>query len=167
MKTRLYLIILMMLLTALTVRGQKSTARQAYYQAESDYDIGRIEQALTILQDNIKGFSGNIQQSAYRLMALCWLGLDDNEKAEEWTRSLLSQDPYYTASSQDPQRFIDLVESIKLGLTAKITTDGEFVSLKKVISQNALFSGVKYTIVKVSSATGSLTTTVEYSNFKD
>ena len=35
---------------------------------------------------------------------------------------MLSQDPYYTASSQDPQRFIDLVESIKLGLTAKITT---------------------------------------------
>ena len=112
----------MMLLTALTVRGQESTARQAYYQAESDYDIGRIEQALTILQDNIKGFSGNIQQSAYRLMALCWLSLDEEEKAEEWTRNLLSQDPYYTASSQDPQRFIDMVESIKLGLTAKITT---------------------------------------------
>lgn len=112
----------MMLLTALTVRGQESTARQAYYQAESDYDIGRIEQALTILQDNIKGFSGNIRQSAYRLMALCWLGLDDNEKAEEWTRNLLSLDPYYTASSQDPQRFLDMVESIKLGLTAKITT---------------------------------------------
>ena len=122
MKTRLHLIILLMLLTVLPVGGQENTTRQIYYQAESEYNIGRIEQALTILQDNIKKFSGNMQQSAYRLMALCWLGLDDNEKAEEWTRSLLSQDPYYTASSQDPQRFIDLVESIKLGLTAKITT---------------------------------------------
>ena len=111
-----------MLLTVLPVVGQENTTRQIYYQAESEYDIGRIEQALTILQDNIKTFSGNTQQSAYRLMALCWLGLDDNEKAEEATRTLLSQDPYYTASSQDPQRFIDLVESIKLGLTAKITT---------------------------------------------
>ena len=111
-----------MLLTVLPVGGQENTTRQIYYQAESEYNIGRIEQALTILQDNIKKFSGNMQQSAYRLMALCWLGLDDNEKAEEWTRNLLSQDPYYTASSQDPQRFIDLVESIKLGLTAKITT---------------------------------------------
>ena len=111
-----------MLLTVLPVAGQENTTRQIYYQAESEYDIGRIEQALTILQDNIKTFSGNTQQSAYRLMALCWLGLDDNEKAEEATRTLLSQDPYYTASSQDPQRFIDLVESIKLGLTAKITT---------------------------------------------
>ena len=111
-----------MLLTVLPVAGQENTTRQIYYQAESEYDIGRIEQALTILQDNIKTFSGNTQQSAYRLMALCWLGLDDNEKAEEATRTLLSQDPYYTASSQDPQRCIDLVESIKLGLTAKITT---------------------------------------------
>lgn len=112
----------MMLLTVLPVGGQENTTRQIYYQAESEYNVGRIEQALTILEDNIKKFSGNTQQSAYRLMALCWLGLDDNEKAEEWTRNLLSQDPYYTASSQDPQRFIDLVESIKLGLTAKITT---------------------------------------------
>ena len=111
-----------MLLTVLPVGGQENTTRQIYYQAESEYDIGRIDQALTLLQDNIKKFSGPIQQSAYRLMALCWLGLDDNEKAEEWTRNLLSQDPYYTASSQDPQRFIDMVESIKLGLTAKITT---------------------------------------------
>ena len=111
-----------MLLAVLPVGGQENTTRQIYYQAESEYDVGRIEQALTILQDNIKKFSGNMQQSAYRLMALCWLGLDDDEKAEEWTRNLLSQDPYYTASSQDPQRFIDLVESIKLGLTAKITT---------------------------------------------
>jgi len=119
---RLHLIIFILLLTVLPVGGQENTTRQIYYQAESEYDIGRIDQALTLLQDNIKKFSGPIQQSAYRLMALCWLGLDDNEKAEEWTRNLLSQDPYYTASSQDPQRFIDMVESIKLGLTAKITT---------------------------------------------
>ena len=119
---RVHLIIFILFLTVLPVSSQENTSRQIYYQAESEYDIGRIDQALTILQDNIKKFTGPIQQSAYRLMALCWLGLDDNEKAEEATRTLLAQDPYYTASSQDPQRFIDMVESIKLGLTAKITT---------------------------------------------
>lgn len=122
MKTRQHLIIIMLLLTALTVSGQESTSRQIYNQAESEYAIGRIEQALAILQKNIKSFTGNTQQSAYRLMALCWLSLDEDEKAEQWTRNLLSQDPYYTASAQDPQRFIDMVESFKLGLTAKITT---------------------------------------------
>ena len=122
MKTRLHLLILILLLTGLTASGQDSTPRQIYYQAESEYDIGRIEQALSILQKNIHIFTDNTQQSAYRLMALCWLSLDEDEKAEEWVRHLLSQDPYYTASSQDPQRFIDMVESFKLGLTAKITT---------------------------------------------
>ena len=62
-----------MLLTVLPVAGQENTTRQIYYQAESEYNVGRIEQALTILEDNIKKFSGNTQQSAYRLMALCWL----------------------------------------------------------------------------------------------
>lgn len=111
-----------MWLTALSASAQENTARQIYNQAEGEYAIGRIEQALDILQNNIQDFTGNTQQSAYRLMALCWLGLDQEEKAETWTRSLLSQDPYYTASSQDPQRFIDMVERIKGGLTAKITT---------------------------------------------
>jgi hypothetical protein len=53
---------------------------------------------------------------------LCWIGLDETEKAEEWTAKLLAEDPYYTASPQDPQRFIALVENTKRGLTAKITT---------------------------------------------
>ena len=101
MNKRLHIIIILTLLTVLTVRGQESATRQIYYQAESEYDVGRIEQALTILQDNIKEFSGNMQQSAYRLMALCWLGLDNNEKAEEWTRNLLSQDPYRLQPGRD------------------------------------------------------------------
>ena len=127
MNKRLHIIIILTLLTVLTVRGQESATRQIYYQAESEYDVGRIEQALTILQDNIKEFSGNMQQSAYRLMALCWLGLDNNEKAEEWTRNLLSQDPYYTASSQDPQRFIDMVEmteNVMVGDVYLLCSDG-------------------------------------------
>ena len=109
-------------LSALPAQAQENATRQIYNQAESEYTIGRIEQALTLLQDNINSFTGNTQQSAYRLMAICWLGLDEDEKAEEWTRALLSQDPYYSASSNDPQRFIDMVERIKSGLTAKITT---------------------------------------------
>jgi iron complex outermembrane receptor protein len=96
--------------------------RQIYSQAESDYETGRVEQALSTLQANIAIFKGNLQQSAYRLMALCLLSLDENEKAEDCTRRLLDYDPYFTPSSQDPQRFIDMVENIKLGLTAKITT---------------------------------------------
>jgi len=108
-------------LTTLSVSGQENI-RQIYNQAESEYDIGRIEQAILLLQDNITAFQGNLKQSAYRLLALCWLGLDDTKKAEQATQSLLNADPYYTASPQDPQRFIDMVENLRSGLTAKVTT---------------------------------------------
>ena len=108
-------------MTTLSVSGQENI-RQIYNQAESEYDIGRIEQAILLLQDNITAFQGNLKQSAYRLLALCWLGLDDTKKAEQATQSLLNADPYYTASPQDPQRFIDMVENLRSGLTAKVTT---------------------------------------------
>ena len=108
-------------MTTLSVSGQENI-RQIYNQAESEYDIGRIEQAILLLQDNITDFQGNLKQSAYRLLALCWLGLDDTKKAEQATQSLLNADPYYTASPQDPQRFIDMVENLRSGLTAKVTT---------------------------------------------
>lgn len=116
------IIIITTCLSALHAQAQENATRQIYVQAENEYTIGRMEQAISILQEHIGEFKGNVQQSASRLMALCWLGLDDIVKAEEWTRNLLSQDPYYSASSQDPQRFIDMVERIKSGLTAKITT---------------------------------------------
>ena len=122
MKIRIHLIILLFCLPALSLQAQDHSSRQIYNQAESDFEIGRVEQALSLLQDNIDSFKGNLQLSAYRLLAICHLSLDENEKAEQCTRELLNYDPYYTASSQDPQRFIDMVESIKQGLTAKITT---------------------------------------------
>ena len=122
MNRRLHLIVLLVSLTLASAKAQDNTTRQIYAQAENDYEIGRVEQALSTLQENIAIFKGNLQQSAYRLMALCLLSLDENEKAEDCTRSLLDSDPYFTPSSQDPQRFIDMVENIKLGLTAKITT---------------------------------------------
>ena len=122
MRMRRHLIIIIgFLLTTLSVSGQENI-RQIYNQAESEYDIGRIEQAILLLQDNITDFQGNLKQSAYRLLALCWLGLDDTKKAEQATQSLLNADPYYTASPQDPQRFIDMVENLRSGLTAKVTT---------------------------------------------
>ena len=133
MKIRFCFISIIICLSALSAQAQErlqagdgttgiSSVRQIYSQAESEYNIGRIEQAVTILQSNIDSFHGNLRQSAFRLMALCNLGLDNVEKAEEATRNLLNEDPYYTASPQDPQRFIDMVENLRSGITATITT---------------------------------------------
>lgn len=119
---RILIILLFLCASSLNAIAQESFLRQVYTQAENDYNLGRIEQASTALLDNMKAFQGNLRESSIRLLVLCWLGLDETEKAEEWTARLLAEDPYYTASSQDPQRFIDMVENIKRGLTAKITT---------------------------------------------
>ena len=119
---RILIILLFLCASSLNAIAQESFLRQVYTQAENDYNLGRIEQASTALLNNMKAFQGNLRESSLRLLVLCWLGLDETEKAEEWTAKLLAEDPYYTASSQDPQRFIDLVENIKRGLTATITT---------------------------------------------
>lgn len=96
--------------------------RSIYDQAEENYNIGRLDEADSLLTRSIKNFNGNLLQSAYRLLALCNLGNDKQEEAEEYIRILLQENPYYSPSSNDPQRFIDMVDRIKAGRTATITT---------------------------------------------
>ena len=119
---RVLLVLFLLSASCLITIAQERTLRQIYNQAEEEYNIGRIDLATTTLLDNINNFQGNLLQSSLRLLVLCWLGLDEIEKAEEWTTKLLAEDPYYTASPQDPQRFIDMVENLRSGLTAKVTT---------------------------------------------
>lgn len=105
-----------------SAQGQYEQYRSVYDMAEENYNIGKIDEAEQILTENLKKFPSNLRQSVYRLLALCSLGNDLEVEAEERTRLLLQENPYYTASANDPQRFIDMVERIKKGLTATITT---------------------------------------------
>lgn len=118
---KFHLIAIIICLLPLSAQAQESSVRQIYNQAESEYDLGRIEQAISLLQDNIKDFSGNLRESAYRLMALCYLGQDNLEETEKYAMLLLKDNPYYT-SVQDPIRFADLINRLKSGKTATITT---------------------------------------------
>ena len=96
--------------------------RAIYDKAEQDYNIGRLEQAEEQLRENIKNFPISIRQSAYRMLSLCYLGLDREDDAQYYVNQLLHDNPYYSTTLDDPQRFIDMVESTKAGLTATITT---------------------------------------------
>ncbi|MBR0259037.1 MAG: TonB-dependent receptor plug domain-containing protein, partial [Prevotella sp.] len=96
--------------------------RAIYDQAEQDYNIGRIEEARKALVDNLSDFPISLQLSAYRILSLCALGLDDNDEAERYVRMILDVNPYYSTTLSDPQRFIDMVEDIKGGRNATITT---------------------------------------------
>ena len=96
--------------------------RSIYDNAEENYNVGRLDEAEKELTDNIRKFPSNLRQSAYRLLALCSLGNDDEALAEARTRLLLQENPYFSTSANDPQRFIDMVERIKKGISATITT---------------------------------------------
>jgi len=111
-----------MVLTILPARSQNDSMRQIYDQAESEYTVGHIEQAMQILTNNVNSLSGNFKNSAYRLMVLCELAMDNPELAESYAKRLLDNDPYYTPSTKDPARFIDLINHIKLGRSTTITT---------------------------------------------
>lgn len=96
--------------------------RDIYTQAENDYQIGRIEQARDTLLQNLSSFHDNLHQNALRLIALCYLARFDKEKTEHYASLMLQENPYYSPSSGDPATFADIVNNIKAGMTATITT---------------------------------------------
>ena len=120
---RCYLLyIVLLILTGQVAMAQNNTMRQVYIQADEEYKVGRIDEALILLKTNIENFQGGLKQSAFRLMALCSLGQDNTEEAEAYIGLLLKEAPYFSPSAQDPARFVDMVNKFKLGQTATITT---------------------------------------------
>jgi iron complex outermembrane receptor protein len=110
------------ILSAVSAQQTVSEQHRIYSDAESDYIVGRLEEARATLTENLSGFQGDLLQDAYRLLVLCSLGLDDDDEAERLTYRLLAENPYYSTTSDDPQRFIDMVNRIKSGRGSTITT---------------------------------------------
>ena len=122
MKKKLHLFLLIVLcLLSLSVNAQESASRQIYNEAESEYGIGHFEQAIQLLKENIDHFEGSLKQSAYRLLALCYLGEDKDEEAQYYAEQLVKLNNYYN-STEDPARFMDIVNRLKEGMVATITT---------------------------------------------
>ena len=86
-----------------------SKMRQLYAQAESDYQIGRIDQARDALLQNLSSFSGNLRQNALHLIALSYLARFDIQQTEQYASLMLEENPYYSPSTADPAEFVDIV----------------------------------------------------------
>lgn len=99
-----------------------SKLRDVCAQAESDYQIGRIEQARDVLLQHMGSFRGNMRQNALRLIALSYLARFDLERTEQYAALMLQENPYYSPSSADPPTFADIINNIKAGMSATITT---------------------------------------------
>lgn len=105
-----------------SAQGDDTKMRDVYAQAENDYKIGRTEQARDVLLQHLRTFNGNLRQSALRLIALSYLENFDIKQTERYAEMILEQNPYYTVSAQDPPEFADIVNRIKAGMTATVTT---------------------------------------------
>ena len=123
MRKRLYLLIYIVVACLGPVFAQSDTrARELLAQAENDYRIGRIEQARDVLLQNLNTFHDNMRQNALHLIALSYLSRFDIEQTERYAAMILQENPYYTPSTNDPATFADIVNNIKAGMTATITT---------------------------------------------
>ena len=123
MKKNLCLIftVSMMLMPFTASAQEKQDLRQVYTKAEEAYQIGQLDQAIELLEGNLNDFTGNLRQSALRLVSICYLAQDDKDTSEKYARSLLSINPYYT-SVQDPIRFEDMIALLKSGRNSTVTT---------------------------------------------
>ncbi len=121
---RYFLIIIMTacITTNVMAQANEERYRAIYDRAEQSYKIGQLEQAEKDLKNNLENFPLGIRQGACHLLVLCYLAMDREEDAEKYARLLLEENPYYSTTLDDPQRFIDMVANIKSGFTATITT---------------------------------------------
>ena len=123
MKKYLYHIIAVsiMLMPVMASAQEKQDLRQIYTKAEEAYQIGQLDQAIDLLEGSLNSFTGNLRQSALRLVSICYLAQDDKETSEKYARLLLNINPYYTPV-QDPIRFEDMIALLKSGRSSTVTT---------------------------------------------
>lgn len=99
-----------------------ASAQDIYAQAENAYNIGRLDSALVLLKNHENSFHGTDRQKAYRLMSLCYLGLDQIEESEKYAGFLLKENKNYFGSLQDPMRFVDMINKLREGSGTTIKT---------------------------------------------
>lgn len=124
--------VLFMCLFALTAPAQNGeTGKDSYLTAEAAYRDGQFEKAIRLLEIGMKSYDPILTPNAYRLLALCYLATDREEKAEEHARLLLRYMPYYTASLQDPERFADMIRKYKEGKKTLVTASQQVETLEE------------------------------------
>ena len=119
MRIKRYIIPLLILFFPFAVHAQEDT--RVYESAQEAYELGMFQTADSLLTQSVNSFTGETRIGVYRLLALCNLNMDKPAVAETWVSKLLAVDPYYSVYNDTP-RFTELVNKLKVGKTATITT---------------------------------------------
>ncbi len=104
--------ILLFLFSVLISQAQTSDLGSLIRQAENAYSIGKFDEALIILEDSLKNAVPPLSAEVYRLSGLCYLALDNHERAVYYAKLLLKEKPYYS-DIKDTQRFTDMIKQLK------------------------------------------------------
>ncbi len=111
MNIKILLFLLLFVLMPHGMLAQSDEDIRTYNQAESDYAIGRVEQAQKLLEENIGNFHGEMKLNAYRVLCLCCMELGKDEEAKRYIQNILSVNPFFSANDKDPQRFKDMLSA--------------------------------------------------------
>ncbi|MGM9698562.1 MAG: TonB-dependent receptor plug domain-containing protein [Prevotella sp.] len=101
---------------------QSATDVEICRQAEAAYRIGRFDEAVKLLTDYMPSLTARTRSTAYHLLSLCYMEKDNSDEASNYASLLLKENPYYTPTISDPLRFADMIEKMKSGKGATITT---------------------------------------------
>lgn len=91
--------------------------------AQENYNSGNFFQAIEMLDACLLKFENDQQKVlAHKIMALCYLELEEMDNARLSIQKLLFHAPAFEAEITDPPRFIQLVEQIKTGGALQISS---------------------------------------------
>ena len=114
--------VLLMCLYCLLIPAQNETSGvDTYLTAEEAYRDGQFGKAIRLLETGLGDYDNILLPNAYRLLALCYMAVDQEDKVDEYVALLLRYMPYYTVSLQDPQRFADLIRKHTVGRKTLVT----------------------------------------------
>ena len=114
--------IIFSLAVSIAATAQTAAEIEICQQAETAYRIGRFDEAVSLLKDNMSRLTSRTRSTAYHLLSLCYMEKDNSDEATRYASLLLKENPYFTPTLSDPLRFVDLIESMKRGKSATITT---------------------------------------------
>jgi iron complex outermembrane receptor protein len=120
---RFHIIMLFWFFCAMSLQAQEADGGRKYVtEAEAAYDIGKVEEAMSMLEGRVQSMSSSYRLRGYRLLSLCCLALDQPDEARRYATLVLKENPYYTPTVDYSPRFVDMIAEIRQGLTATITT---------------------------------------------
>jgi hypothetical protein len=95
--------------------AQTTSCSQTLRLARSTYDQGRLHELPKLLENCLKGgFTKEDQVTAYRLLTLSYIYLEEPEQADESMRLLLETDNYFAPNEAvDPAEFVALYRTFR------------------------------------------------------